>query len=98
MGAIDSVSPGRCGFTLVSKMERPVQTVEDIFSIYARGFDRHREGEMTLSEFLEGCRDDPMRYATATERLLAAIGEAEMVDTSKDARMGRIFMNRTIRR
>jgi len=78
-------------------MERPVQTVEDIFSVYARGYDQHREGEMTLSEFLEGCRDDPMKYATATERLLAAIGEAEMVDTSKDARMGRIFMNRTIR-
>ena len=40
---------------------------------------------------------DPMMYATATERLLAAIGEPEMVDTSKDARLGRIFMNRTIR-
>jgi serine protein kinase len=78
-------------------MERPVQTVEDIFSVYARGYDQHREGEMTLPEFLEGCRDDPMMYATATERLLAAIGEPEMVDTSKDARMGRIFMNRTIR-
>jgi len=78
-------------------MERPVQTVEDIFSVYARGYDQHREGEMTLSEFLEGCRDDPMKYATATERLLAAIGEPQMVDTSKDARMGRIFMNRTIR-
>ena len=78
-------------------MERPVQTVEDIFSVYARGYDQHREGEMTLPEFLEACRDDPMMYATATERLLAAIGEAEMVDTSKDARLGRIFMNRTIR-
>ena len=74
-----------------------MQTVEDIFSVYARGYDQHREGEMTLPEFLEGCRDDPMMYATATERLLAAIGEPEMVDTSKDARMGRIFMNRTIR-
>ncbi len=39
----------------------------------------------------------PMMYATATERLLAAIGEPEMVDTAKDARLGRIFMNRTIR-
>src|SRR5271156_4582243 len=78
-------------------MERPVQTVEDIFSVYARGYDQHREGEITLPEFLEGCRDDPMMYATATERLLAAIGEPVMVDTSKDARMGRIFMNRTIR-
>ncbi len=74
-----------------------MQTVEDIFSVYARGYDQHREGEMTLPEFLEACRDDPMMYATATERLLAAIGEPEMVDTSKDARLGRIFMNRTIR-
>ena len=55
-----------------------MQTVEDIFSVYARGYDQHREGEMTLSEFLEGCRDDPMKYATATERLLAAIGEPQM--------------------
>jgi serine protein kinase len=78
-------------------MERPVQTVEDIFSVYARGYDQHREGEVTLPEFLEACRDNPMMYATATERLLAAIGEPEMVDTSKDARLGRIFMNRTIR-
>ena len=74
-----------------------MQTVEDIFSVYARGYDQHREGEMTLPEFLEACRDNPMMYATATERLLAAIGEPVMVDTSKDARLGRIFMNRTIR-
>ncbi len=38
-----------------------------------------------------------MAYATAHERLLAAIGEPKMVDTSKDARLGRIFMNRTVR-
>src|SRR5208283_1416120 len=48
-------------------------------------------------EYLEVCRKDPMAYATSTERLLAAIGEPDMVDTSKDARLGRIFMNRTIR-
>jgi len=74
-----------------------VQPVEDIFAVYARGYDQHREGELTLPEFLEACHDEPMMYATATERLLAAIGEPVMVDTSKDARMGRIFMNRTIR-
>lgn len=38
-----------------------------------------------------------MAYANAAERLLAAIGEPQMVDTAKDARLGRIFMNRTIR-
>ena len=48
---------------------------------YARSFEAHREAEMSLAEYLEACRDDPMMYATATERLLAAIGEPEMVDT-----------------
>ena len=74
-----------------------MDTVEDIFSAYAKTFEAHREAEMSLSEYLEACRQDPMVYATATERLLAAIGEPEMVDTSKDPRLGRIFMNRTIR-
>jgi serine protein kinase len=36
-------------------------------------------------------------YASAAERILAAIGEPELVDTAKDPRLGRIFMNRTIR-
>ena len=38
-----------------------------------------------------------MAYASAAERMLAAIGEPEIVDTSHDPRLGRIFMNRTIR-
>jgi serine protein kinase len=38
-----------------------------------------------------------MRYANAAERLLAAIGEPQMIDTAKDARLGRIFFNRTMR-
>ncbi len=71
--------------------------VDDLFASYAKSFEAHREAEMSLAEYLEACRDDPMMYATATERLLAAIGELAMVDTAKDARLGRIFMNRTIR-
>ena len=71
---------------------------EDLFVAYARTFEAHREAELSLSDYLTACREDPLNYATATERLLAAIGEPEMVDTSKDARLGRIFMNRTIRR
>src|SRR3954469_18070475 len=77
--------------------ERPMQTVDDIFTAYARSFETIREAEMSLPEYLEACRTDPMMYATATERLLAAIGEPQLVDTSKDSRLGRIFMNRTIR-
>ena len=70
---------------------------EDLFRSYARSFEQRREAEMSLQDFLSLCRDDPMAYATAHERLLAAIGEPKMVDTSKDARLGRIFMNRTVR-
>jgi serine protein kinase len=77
--------------------ETPMPLVDDLFAAYARSFEAHREAELTLAEYLQACRDDPMTYATATERLLAAIGEPEMVDTSKDARLGRIFMNRTMR-
>ncbi len=38
-----------------------------------------------------------MMYAGAPERVLAAIGEPQFIDTAKDERLGRIFMNRTIR-
>jgi len=69
----------------------------DIFADYARTYEARRETDMSLQEFLEACRADPGAYASAPERILKAIGEAEMVDTSKDARLGRIFLNRTIR-
>ena len=75
-----------------------MNTLDDIFTVYARGFEAQRDAEMSLGEYLDLCRDTPMAYASATERLLSAIGEPEMLDTSKDAHLGRIFMNRTIRR
>jgi serine protein kinase len=74
-----------------------MQPVDDIFTAYAKTFEAHREAEMSLADYLDACKKDPLVYSTATERLLAAIGEPEMVDTSKDPRLGRIFMNRTIR-
>lgn len=70
---------------------------DELFSRYTRAFETRRESEMSLADFLKGCRDDPNRYAGAHERLLAAIGDPVMVDTAKDARLGRIFMNRTMR-
>ncbi|MGD2133486.1 MAG: PrkA family serine protein kinase, partial [Maricaulaceae bacterium] len=69
----------------------------DLLDSYARAFETRRETVMSVTEYLEGCRDDPLMHAGPHERLLAAIGEPEMVDTSKDPRLGRIFMNRTIR-
>jgi serine protein kinase len=37
-------------------------------------------------------------YASAAERMITAIGEPEIIDTSADQRLGRIFFNRTIKR
>ncbi|WP_158046415.1 PrkA family serine protein kinase [Skermanella pratensis] len=70
---------------------------DDLFSRYAQNYEGRKEVEMTLVEYLEACKSDPLIYSTAAERLLAAIGEAEVVDTAKDPRLGRIFMNRTIK-
>jgi serine protein kinase len=38
-----------------------------------------------------------MMYASSAERMIAAIGEPEVIDTAKDARLSRVFMNRTIK-
>jgi serine protein kinase len=70
---------------------------DQLFTSFTRAYEARRETELSLLEYLEGCRTDPLMYASAAERILAAIGEPELVDTSKDPRLGRIFMNRTIR-
>jgi len=70
---------------------------DDLFKTYARSYESRREAEMSIADYLGRCRDDPMMYASAHERLLKAIGQPEMIDTSKDSRLGRIFMNRTMR-
>ncbi len=70
---------------------------DELFSRYTSAYERRRESDMMLMEYLEACRDDPLTYASAHERLLAAIGQPEIIDTSKDARLGRIFMNRTMK-
>src|SRR6185312_10347881 len=68
---------------------------DSLFNAFARSFEARSESDMSMAEYLESCRGDPMRYANAAERLLAAIGEPQMIDTAKDARLGRIFLNRT---
>jgi len=69
----------------------------DLFKTFAARYESRREVEFSLSEYLDLCRKDPMTYASAHERMLAAIGEAEIIDTSKDPRLSRIFHNRSIK-
>ncbi len=74
-----------------------MDTAEELIARYARSYERRQEHAMSLADYLELCRDDPMAYASAAERLVAAIGEPRVIDTSKDERMGRVFLNRTIK-
>src|SRR5579885_3612323 len=70
---------------------------DGIFGIYSRLYENRREVEYSLEDYLRACSDNPSFYAGAAERLLKAIGEPIMVDTAQDPRLGRIFMNRTIK-
>ena len=70
---------------------------DDIFTQYARSYEGRKDAEMSLAEYLQGCRSDPMMYASTAERMIAAIGEPALVDTAKDPRLSRVFMNRTLK-
>ncbi|PCI51235.1 MAG: PrkA family serine protein kinase, partial [Alphaproteobacteria bacterium] len=71
---------------------------ENIFDLYSSQYAEQKESELSLREYLRGCRENPIMYSTAAERMIHAIGEPEMIDTSRDERFGRIFMNRTLKR
>ena len=69
-----------------------------IFSHYQQRYESAQMEEYSIQEYLELCKNDPATYATAAERLLKAIGEPELVDTSQDPRLSRIFSNKVIKR
>ena len=69
----------------------------DIFDVFSEVYAREKQEDLSLQEYLLACRDNPIMYASAAERMVAAIGEPELIDTSTDPRLGRIFMNRTIK-
>ena len=69
----------------------------DVFAHFVRSREGRKETETSLFDYLEECKADPKAYASAAERMIAAIGEPEIVDTSKDPRFSRVFLNRTIK-
>jgi serine protein kinase len=54
--------------------------------------------EMSIEAYLDLCRREPQTYASAAERMIAGIGEPELIDTRNEQRLGRIFGNRVLRR
>ncbi len=69
-----------------------------IFDHYQARYEAAKDEEMSIQDFLALCKDDKSAYANAAERLLMAIGEPELVDTSMHPRLSRIFSNRVISR
>ena len=69
-----------------------------LFDLYREQYAKASDEEMSLTEYFELCRTDPLAYATAAERMLAAIGEPQLIDTRNDPRLSRLFSNRMIRR
>ncbi len=69
----------------------------DVFDLFSEIYQHAAQEEMSLQQYLLACREDKSMYASAPERMVAAIGEPKLIDTSKDERLGRIFANKTIK-
>ena len=69
-----------------------------IFDHFQDRYESTQQEELSLQEYLDLCKTNPNTYANASERLLAAIGEPEMIDTASDPRLSRIFSNKIIKR
>jgi len=68
-----------------------------VFDQFKTRYEEKKPVEFTIEEYLNLCKEDKTAYASATERMLAAIGDATIVDTSEDDRLSRIFLNRKIK-
>jgi len=69
----------------------------DIFQEFQDTFQSENKDSMGLRDYLDLCKSDKKTYATAHQRMVEAIGEPKLVDTSKDDRLRLIFTNRTIK-
>ncbi|MEE2024559.1 MULTISPECIES: PrkA family serine protein kinase [Alkalimonas] len=65
---------------------------------YKSRYEATKEEEYSIQEFLQLCKTDKSCFASAAERLLLAIGEPELIDTSQDPQLSRLFSNRVISR
>ena len=72
--------------------------MSSLLETFRSNYSATQEEEMSLDEYLDLCKQDPGAYATAAERMLAGIGEPELVDTRNDQRLSRLFGNRIIKR
>jgi serine protein kinase len=73
-------------------------TMSTLLETFRSSYSATQDEELSLDEYLDLCKRDPTVYATAAERMLAGIGEPDMVDTRNDSRLARLFGNRVVKR
>lgn len=69
-------------------------------SIFEKYLENHVKKQiefLTFDEYLNLCKETPITYASPAERMIAAIGKPEFIDTSKESRLSRIFLNKTLK-
>lgn len=69
----------------------------EILNKYRNRYENRQPEELSIQEYLELCKTDSTAYASAAERMLMAIGEPKVINTSRDPRLSRIFSNRKIK-
>ena len=78
--------------------ESTVTTSNPIFAKFSANFKNKQQEDMPLDTYLTKCKDNPDMYANIAERLLKAIGQPEIINTIDDDRLGRIHINKKIKR
>jgi serine protein kinase len=68
-----------------------------LLSAVKNNFQKRKSVDLSLDDYLDLCSKDKSAYANAAERMVKAIGEPQLLDTSKDPVLSRVFMNRVIR-
>jgi serine protein kinase len=68
-----------------------------VVSRFKEKFTTKLNEKMSMDDFLDRCKADATQYANAHERMLLAFGKPNVVRTSEDEALGRIFANREIR-
>lgn len=67
-----------------------------LISTVQERFDRGKTEVFSLDAYLELLKADKDTYANPAERILKAIGTPEIVDSSKDTKLGKIFANKKL--
>lgn len=68
-----------------------------IFKKYKDNFNKQQPTKLTIESYVKLFEKDPTVLRTPSERMLAAIGEPEIIDTSLNVRQSKIFGNRLIK-